>query len=372
MKTPKIYLVGGAVRDQLLGNVPKDLDYVVVGATLDWMLSQGFKQVGASFPVFLHPETGDEYAMARRERKTGVGYQAFEFEFGPDVTLVEDLSRRDLTMNSIAFDLEEQAYVDPYGGVSDLTDKVIRHTSDAFSEDPLRVMRVARFAARYGFEVSFETAELCRKLVNSGELDALSADRIWGELEKLMSEARPSVGLQFLAKIGALHEVKRLMGLVLNPPIHYDWIYKYDIEPRLTLGEKNFFNLRVQDLSKAQIEAFRVPTPVVREVKFYRDIYDLMMYSHSPQSIVHVFDGHREELKNGDIMKVVDLIIKCVQVPTHELALLSKIDRSFRELLKLDFTELVKGIKPSEIKDFVRTAKLNVVKSVMEKRDETI
>ena len=316
---PKIYLVGGAVRDKLLGLEPKDLDYVVVGANFMWMLDRGFKPVGASFPVYLHPQTGAEYALARREKKIAPGYQGFEFEFGPDVTIEEDLSRRDLTINSIAYDYDTETYIDPFNGRQDLKDGIIRHTSDAFAEDPLRVLRVARFAARYQFLIAPETEELCKKLVNSGELDALSGERVWGELEKLLSENRPSIGLRFLSKIEALHSVKRLACLVLDPPIDYKSHYDHDIEPDLTMAEKIYFNLNIQGMSKDQlIEQFKVPTHVVRETMFYDSIYNLLYYNvnggeDQPEEIVSMFDAYREEIKRGDLHKIVDLVIKCIK-----------------------------------------------------------
>lgn len=173
----KVYMVGGAVRDMLMGMEPKDRDYVVVGSSEAEMLKLGFTKVGADFPVFLHPETGDEYALARRERKTGTGYLGFTSEFTPDVTLEEDLSRRDLTINSIALETEEDnpGYFlvhDYFGGKDDLHAKVLRHTSNAFEEDPVRVLRVARFCARFGSEwtIAEETKDLIRKMGKSGML----------------------------------------------------------------------------------------------------------------------------------------------------------------------------------------------------------
>ena len=171
--------MGGCVRDEILGRPPKDRDYVVVGASIEWMLEQGFKQVGAAFPVFLHPETGDEYALARREKKVAPGYTGFEFEFGPHVTLEDDLLRRDLTINAIAKDIETGELICFSRGIEDLHEKVIRHTSEAFAEDPLRVLRVARFASRYGFTIDPSTFDLCKQLVESKELDALSSKRMW-------------------------------------------------------------------------------------------------------------------------------------------------------------------------------------------------
>jgi len=179
----KTYLVGGAVRDILLGLVPKDQDYVVVGSTPEEMLSLGFKQVGADFPVFLHPTTGEEYALARKERKTAPGYNGFETEFGADVSLEEDLSRRDLTINSMAMS-DDGGIIDPYGGEQDLKDKILRHTSGAFVEDPVRILRTARFAARYEFQVADETITFMAEMVNAGEFDALTPERVWVEFEK--------------------------------------------------------------------------------------------------------------------------------------------------------------------------------------------
>lgn len=188
----KKYLVGGAVRDELLGVQSKDRDYVVVGSTPDEMLAAGFSQVGADFPVFLHPATGEEYALARTERKNGVGYHGFDVEFDVSVTLQDDLSRRDLTMNSIAKDLETGEIIDPFNGVKDLENRILRHTSLAFAEDPLRVVRLARFYARYNtFAVAPDTMTLATKVVKSGELNHLPNERFWGELEKVFTEEQP-------------------------------------------------------------------------------------------------------------------------------------------------------------------------------------
>ena len=215
----KTYLVGGAVRDTLLGLQAAERDWVVVGSTPDEMLDRGFKQVGASFPVFLHPENGEEYALARTEKKQGHGYHGFKVDFHPGVTLEEDLQRRDLTINAIARD-EDGSLVDPYGGQRDLEQKVLRHVSDAFVEDPLRVLRVARFAARFahlGFRVHESTLALMREITQSGELEHLAAERIWREIETAMKTAKPSDFVSVLRKCGALEvllpEVNALFGV---------------------------------------------------------------------------------------------------------------------------------------------------------------
>lgn len=220
----KVYLVGGAVRDELLGRASGDRDWVVVGATPAEMLEMGFEPVGRDFPVFLHPETHEEYALARTERKTAPGYHGFAFHAAPEVTLEEDLARRDLTINAMARD-EHGALVDPYGGQRDLAAKVLRHVSPAFAEDPVRILRLARFAARLDdFSVAPETLALMRGMVEAGEVDALVAERVWQELSRGLMEARPSRMFEVLRDCGALArllpEVDRLWGVPQRPEYH--------------------------------------------------------------------------------------------------------------------------------------------------------
>ncbi len=197
----KIYLVGGAVRDKLLGLTPKDLDYVVVGATEQQMLDRGFTKVGASFPVFHHPVTNEEYALARKERKVGVGYNGFEVVFDPSVTLEEDLSRRDLTINAMAIDCNTNQLVDPFNGQDDLRFGILRHVSEAFAEDPIRVLRTARFAARYPFSIDARTLLLMRQIVH--ELNHVPQERIWAEFEKGLQEVHPVLMFDVLSACGA-------------------------------------------------------------------------------------------------------------------------------------------------------------------------
>ncbi|MCQ4296224.1 multifunctional CCA addition/repair protein [Pseudomonas stutzeri] len=205
----QVFKVGGAVRDRLLGRPVSEVDWLVVGATPEEMQARGFRPVGADFPVFLHPQTGEEYALARTERKSGRGYGGFTFHASPDVTLEEDLQRRDLTINAIAEDDDGQL-IDPYGGQHDLQARLLRHVSPAFAEDPLRVLRVARFAARYaelGFRIADETLELMCQLARSGELSALTAERSWKEISRALMEPRPDVFIQVLRDCGALAEL---------------------------------------------------------------------------------------------------------------------------------------------------------------------
>ena len=202
----KIYCVGGAVRDELLGLPVKDRDYVVVGATPEEMLQQGFKPVGKDFPVFLHPRTHEEYALARTERKTARGYHGFDFYTAPDVTLEQDLARRDLTINAIARDSDGKL-IDPFGGASDLKARVLRHVSAAFGEDPVRILRLARFAARLDFSIAPETLALMRNMTENGEVDALVAERVWQEFARGLMESRPSRMMNVLRECGALARV---------------------------------------------------------------------------------------------------------------------------------------------------------------------
>lgn len=205
----QIYKVGGAVRDRLLGRPVTDVDWVVVGASAEAMQAQGYRPVGSDFPVFLHPKTGEEYALARTERKSGQGYGGFTFHASPEVTLEEDLIRRDLTINAMAED-EHGQITDPYGGRQDLAARLLRHVSPAFAEDPLRVLRVARFAARYaplGFTVAPPTLALMRQLADSGELKALTAERSWKEISRALLEPRPDVFIEVLRDCGALAEL---------------------------------------------------------------------------------------------------------------------------------------------------------------------
>jgi len=219
----KVYTVGGAVRDELLGLPIKDRDHVVVGSTPEEMVRRGFRPVGADFPVFLHPETHEEYALARTERKTARGYHGFQVYAAPDVTLEEDLARRDLTMNAMARG-EDGTLVDPFGGARDLADGVLRHVGPAFVEDPVRILRVARFAARYGFTIAPQTRALMQHMVADGEADHLVAERVWQELARGLMERHPSRMFVALRDCGALArvlpEVERLFG-VPQPAAHH-------------------------------------------------------------------------------------------------------------------------------------------------------
>jgi len=226
MRTMQVYLVGGAVRDRLLGLPVRERDWVVVGATPEQLVEAGYVPVGREFPVFLHPVTHEEHALARLERKVGPGYRGFTTQFAPSVTLEEDLRRRDLTINAMAED-ERGALIDPYGGQADLAARVLRHVSDAFVEDPVRILRVARFAARYahlGFRIADETLALMRRITAAGEARTLVPERVWQETERALGESRPEVFFETLRACGALEvifpEVDALFGVPQPPKWH--------------------------------------------------------------------------------------------------------------------------------------------------------
>jgi tRNA nucleotidyltransferase (CCA-adding enzyme) len=259
----RVYLVGGAVRDRLLGRPIQERDYVVVGAMAADLLGLGYLQVGKDFPVFLHPETKDEYALARTERKTAPGYRGFAVHADPGVTLEQDLLRRDLTINALAQD-EYGNLIDPYGGLADLEGRVLRHVSPAFAEDPVRILRVARFAARFadlGFSVAPETLDLMGTIVGAGEVDALVPERVWAELAKALSEATPSRFFETLRACGALArlfpEVDGLWGVPQPAKWHPEidtgvhTMMVVDMAARLSSAAEVRFAALTHDLGKA-------------------------------------------------------------------------------------------------------------------------
>ncbi|MBU3673303.1 MAG: multifunctional CCA addition/repair protein [Sinobacteraceae bacterium] len=244
-----IYLVGGAVRDALLGRPVAERDWVVVGATPEELQAQGFTPVGRDFPVFLHPQTREEHALARLERKTGPGYRGFVTEFAPDVTLEQDLARRDLTINAMA-QTEDGRIIDPHGGREDLAQRMLRHVSPAFVEDPVRILRIARFLARFahlGFRVAPETLELMRQMSASGELDALVPERVWRELERLLGESTPRAGIELLRDCGALRVVLPELDALFGVPQSAEW------HPEVDTGEHVLLALQVAAARQAPV-----------------------------------------------------------------------------------------------------------------------
>ena len=296
----QVYLVGGAVRDQLLGHPYHEKDYVVVGATPDQLLAKGFQPVGKDFPVFLHPETKDEYALARTERKSGQGYHGFEFYTDSSVTLEQDLIRRDITINAIAQDDQGTIY-DPYDGQADLNNKILRHVSDAFAEDPLRVLRVARFAARYhqyGFKVANETLALMQKLSASGELQTLSTERVWKETSRALMEKNADVYFEVLRECGALKElfpeIDALYGVPQRPEYHPE--IDCGIHTMMSLQQAcraNYsldvrFAVLVHDLGKALTPKDILPRHIMHEERGVQPVTDLCERLKVPTNIKHL------------------------------------------------------------------------------------
>lgn len=283
----QVYLVGGAVRDHLLGHPYHEKDYVVVGATPEQLLAEGFQPVGKDFPVFLHPETKDEYALARTERKSGYGYHGFEFYTDINVTLEEDLIRRDLTINAMAMDDSGKIY-DPYGGQKDLADRVLRHVSEAFVEDPLRVLRIARFAARYqhqGFSIAEETLVLMKQLAESGELNALTPERVWKETTRALMEQDADVYFEVLRSCGALKvlfpELDALYDIPQRPEYHPE--IDCGIHTMMSLQQacrQNYsldvrFAVLVHDLGKALTPVEELPRHIMHEERGIKPVNEL-------------------------------------------------------------------------------------------------
>jgi tRNA nucleotidyltransferase (CCA-adding enzyme) len=324
----RVFLVGGAVRDAMLGRRHGDRDYVVVGATPEDMLAQGYKPVGKDFPVFLHPDTGEEYALARTERKTGPGYHGFAFHAAPDVTLEQDLARRDLTINAMARD-EAGALVDPYRGERDLRERILRHVSPAFAEDPVRILRVARFQARYaplGFRIADETVALMRSMVEAGEAAHLVPERVWAETRKALAEPEPSAFLRALRTCGALAvvfpEIDALYG-VPQPPQHHPEVdcgahleLVLDEAARLAPGDDlaGFLAL-THDLGKARTPAAELPKHIGHEHRGLAPLRALCERLRVPAEYAelaaltcrHHLESHRAlELKPATVLKLLE------------------------------------------------------------------
>ncbi len=275
-----VYIVGGAVRDELLGRPVADRDYVVVGASPQAMLERGFRPVGKDFPVFLHPETNEEYALARTERKTGRGYHGFAFHAAPDVTLEEDLARRDLTINAMA-KAPDGTLIDPFCGRRDLEAKILRHVGPAFAEDPVRILRLARFAARFGdFSVAPETRDLMRGMVASGEVDHLVAERVWQELARGLMEAQPSRMFAVLRECGALARLLPEVEALFGVPQRADYHPEIDtgVHTMMVVDEaarRNYalpvrFAALTHDLGKATTPADILPRHIGHEARSVR------------------------------------------------------------------------------------------------------
>ena len=287
----KLYLVGGAVRDRLLGVDPPDRDWVVVGSTPEQMVELGFEPVGKDFPVFIHKPTGEEYALARTERKTARGYQGFQFNTSPEISLEDDLERRDLTINAIAEDSDGNI-VDPFNGRADLESGVLRHVSEAFVEDPVRILRVARFAARFDFTVANETLELMRTMVSNSEVDALVPERVWQEMHKALLTDRPQRFFEVLRDCGALSrvlpEIDDLFGIPQTAKYH----------PEIDTGIHTM--MVIEQATKLSVDP---------QVRFAALVHDLGK-AVTPKEILPSHTGHE---KGG--LAIIDALCERLRVP---------------------------------------------------------
>ncbi len=316
-----IFCVGGAVRDELLGLGVVDRDYVVVGATPEAMLARGFRPVGKDFPVFLHPETHAEYALARTERKTAPGYHGFVFHAAPEVTLEEDLARRDLTINAIA-QAADGTLVDPYNGRADLAAKVLRHVSPAFAEDPVRILRVARFSARFAdFSIAPETLALMQAMVASGEVDHLVAERVWQELAKGLLEATPSRMFTVLRACGALArllpEVEALFGVPQRADYHPEIdtgvhvMMVIDMAAQLGLSLPGRFAALTHDLGKGVTPAEVLPRHTGHEsvsVALLRPLCDRLKVPSDCRDVARLVASHHSDIHRLDLLRPATLV----------------------------------------------------------------
>lgn len=314
-------MVGGAVRDRLLGLPVQDRDWVVVGATPEAMIATGYTPVGKDFPVFLHPQTHEEYALARTERKTARGYHGFEFSTSPDVTLEEDLRRRDLTINAMA-QSEDGELIDPYGGLADLQAKVLRHVSDAFAEDPVRILRLARFAARFvEFSVAAETLVLMRRMVAEGEVDALVPERVWQELSRGLMEPKPSRMFEVLRSCGALArilpEVDRLWGVPQRAEYHPEvdtgmhLMLVMDMSARLGASLPVRFACLAHDLGKGTTPADILPRHVgheARSVELVREVCQRLRVPTECRELAEVVAREHGNVHRSDELSAAALV----------------------------------------------------------------
>ena len=398
----KIYKVGGAVRDALLGLPIKDADYVVVGATPEKMLALGYKPVGKDFPVFLHPKTHDEYALARTERKTGSGYTGFAIHADESVTLIEDLSRRDFTMNAIAKDVDGNL-IDPHNGAADIKANIIRHVSDAFVEDPVRILRAARFAARFAaFVIAPETMQLMQKMVQNGEVNALVSERVWQELSRGLMEQKPSKMFEVLRECGALKvilpELERLWG-VPQPPqyhpeidtgVHVMMVIDYAAKQNFTLPVR--FAALVHDLGKGTTPQDILPRHIgheMRSVDLLKEVTKRLRVPNDCKELAHIvakFHGKLHQVRQMRADTLLNFLIEldAIRQPERfsdflkacecdsrgrtgfensELPETELVKTALRASLNIDAGAVAKGIaEPEKIKQAVFAARLEEVK----------
>jgi tRNA nucleotidyltransferase (CCA-adding enzyme) len=396
------YAVGGAVRDELLGLPVKDRDYVVVGTTPQAMLDAGYKPVGKDFPVFLHPKTHEEYALARTERKTGAGYKGFVVHAAPDVTLEEDLARRDFTINAIAKDAAGKL-IDPHNGCADIEIKTLRHVSEAFAEDPVRILRAARFSARFtDFTIAPETLTLMKKMVQNGEVDALVPERVWQEISKGLMEAQPSRMFEVLRDCGALQkimpELDKLWGVPQPPKYHPEIDTGVHVMMVIDYAAKQNFSLPIRfaalvhDLGKGTTPADVLPRHIGHEMRSVHLLKDVCKRLRVPNDckelavIVAKFHGKLHQASNMRPDTLLEFLIDldAIRQPTRftdflkacecdsrgrtglescELPETALIQHALQAALTVDAGAIAKQhSEPEKIKQAVFAARLDAVK----------
>ena len=402
------YLVGGSVRDQLLSLPIKDRDWVVVGSTPEEMIANSFQPVGKDFPVFLHPKTHEEYALARTERKTGPGYRGFVVHAAPDVSLEQDLARRDLTINAIA-QAEDGTFIDPFNGQQDLKDKVLRHVSSAFAEDPVRVLRIARFAARFGFTIADETKQLIQQMVAAKELDHLVPERVWQELEKALATTKPSLFFLALRNTGALAtifpEVDQLFGVPQSPKWHPEIdtgvhvMMVIDQAARLTDDISVRFAALCHDLGKGTTPADILPRHIgheARSIDLTKALCQRLRVPKETETLaLKVAEYHTHmhllfEMKPATILKVIEALDSFRRPKRFEQYLLAS-EADFRgrpgyedvpmpeiDLFKQCFSAaqaievqplIEQGLQGQEIADELRKQRIDAITQVRENAD---
>ena len=401
----QVYCVGGAVRDELLGLNIKDKDYVVVGSTAEQMVASGYKPVGKDFPVFLHPNTHEEYALARTERKTAAGYKGFAVHAASDVTLEQDLARRDLTINAIAKNADGTLF-DPFNGIADIKAKTLRHVSDAFAEDPVRILRAARFAARFNdFTVAPETNALMQQMVQAGEVDALVPERVWQELSKGLMEAKPSRMFEVLRDCGALQkilpELDRLWGVPqpsqhhpeIDTGVHVMMVIDYAAKQNFSLPIR--FAALMHDLGKGTTPADILPRHIgheIRSVDLLKDVCKRLRVPNDCKELAHIVAKFHGKLHQASKMRADTLLeflmdLDAIRQPARfadflkacecdsrgrtglencDLAEAKLLTKVLQAALNVDAGAIAQGIEtPDKIKAAVFAARLTAVQQML-------
>lgn len=364
-----MYKVGGCVRDKILGIQSQDIDYVVVGSTVYDMQKLGFVPVGRHFPVFIDPKNGTQYALARTERKTGVGYHGFEFYAAPDVTLEQDLKRRDITINAIAED-ENGQLIDPFNGIADLKHKIIRHTSSAFAEDPLRVLRVARFRAKLGFNIANETLELMQQICKNEELEHLSLERIWDELRKTLATKNPMEFFTTLNQVGALdHVFNEFKTILENKNLYVATSANLNLATQLEYTNEEKFAIIIGNISKAHPDLAKNIVKACKLGHHYSDLGYVInknleliskLESLSPSSILQLIKNI-DPTRRTDRFRQVCRVLTIITSQSLHVEFLKNVADHFS---KIDYTQFT-GMEQQDLIARINITKLNIINNTL-------